>query len=245
MTVILFLFPASSFSGTPARELLIEDFKIPPEKLFTVWLKKEYTDQQAGLIYSIQQEKENKFLHSDTTGNLTLSIQIGKIVNETGIHPADIKYNWDIKQYPCLRWDWRVNKLPKKGDESKEDFNDSAAGIYVAIQKMKIPFFSWKYQPVNVLKYVWSTTLPEGKIIHRNFKFLGIELYHVAYLVLQSGENKSKKWVTEKRNIVQDYKKVFGGEPKYSPFLIGILTDSNATLSEASADFDNFYIMSE
>lgn len=243
--MILFFYSANSFAGTSVKEIMIEDFEFPAEKVFTVWLKRNHTDQEAGKIYAIQQEQGNAFLHADTTRNPTLSIQLGKVVNAAEIGPDKQTTTWDLKNYPWLRWDWRVHKLPKKGDESKIDLNDSAAGIYVAIQKNKIPFLSWKFQPVNVLKYVWSTTLPEGTIIHRNFKFLGMELYRVAYLVIQSGENKSKSWITEKRNIVEDYRKVFGAEPRFSPVLLGVLTDSNATLSEASADFDNFAVRSE
>ena len=50
------------------------------------------------------------------------------------------------------------------------------------------------------------------------------------------------KWIAEERNVLNDYKKVFGKSPKDDPILIAILSDSNDTRSIAVAEYDDIVI---
>ena len=191
------------------------------------WLTRKASKEELLKIYSIVSEKDNNYLHAVSKKT---SIQIAK------------KVKWKLDSYPILTWRWRVLQLPKGANENMKSKNDSAAGIYVIFKRTDIPFLSWKYQPINVIKYVWSSSLSKGKIIKKKKEKFGSIIYEGRFLILETGEELLGKWVTEKRNVLQDYKDLFGEFPKYDPILIGILTDSNNTKSSAISDYDDMII---
>ncbi len=210
------------------NSILIDDFEKYQNNLFNTWLLRTSSIEEAAKIYTIKTDKnKNSFLSAKSLGT---SIQIAK------------KVNWDLRSYPFLTWKWRAIQLPTGANEAARGRNDSGAAIYVIFQRAKIPFLSWKYQPINVIKYVWSTTLPKGTVVNKDKTKLGSTIYEGRFLVLQSGKESLKKWITEKRNVLLDYKRLFGGTPEYNPYLIAILTDSNDTRSIAIADYDDIII---
>jgi hypothetical protein len=216
--------------------VLLEDFSSYKNHPFSEWKSREDISY-AHKIYSIKNEAGTTFLRA-TTENTLKSIQLGKLVNEYKIMGKN-KISWDIKQYPVIKWDWRIHAIPSGGNEKIKSRNDSAAAIYVVFPKNIIPFLSWQYQPANWIKYVWSSTLPVGTVVSREFSRFGLNLYKGRYVVVASGEKDLKKWLTFKRNVKEDYKRFFGEEPKYNPIVIGILTDANNTKSQAAADYGN------
>jgi len=200
-------------------------------KLFSAWRMRTGTPESASRVYSLARENRNTFLRASTRKNPSISIQLAKQVR------------WDIRQRPFLSWKWRAMDLQSGADESLSKKNDSAASLYVVFKKTNIPLASWRYQPVDVIKYVWSSSLPKGKIIHKKPRTkMGVTYYEGKFIVLQSGAAGTGTWITEKRNVLDDFRKVFGREPACSPMLIGILTDSNATKSMAAADYDDIVI---
>ena len=53
-------------------------------------------------------------------------------------------------------------------------------------------------------------------------------------LVVESGPERLGRWLTFKRDVRADYQRLFG-EPPGSIIFVGIMTDSNATGTQASA----------
>ncbi|HEX2958553.1 MAG TPA: DUF3047 domain-containing protein [Chitinispirillaceae bacterium] len=126
---------------------------------------------------------------------------------------------------PILSWKWRVHTLPVGGCEYKKETNDSGAGVYV--------IFKGRLKLNKILKYVWSTTLPPGTILASPFN------KNTKVIVLQSGKEKTGRWVTETVNLREDFLKAFNTSP---PSVIGIaiLSDADNTGSRAVADYDEF-----
>jgi hypothetical protein len=226
---ILTLFYFTHECITENMSIVLEDFEKYSDKddIFNAWLLREDNKKEASDVYKVIVENNNKFLSARSTGS---SIQIAK------------KVKWDIKAFPVLSWKWRAAVLPKDANEDATGKNDSGASIYVIFQRSRIPFLSWEYQPINVIKYVWSTTLPVGKVVYKEKSKLGSTIYEGYFFVIESGIDNAGKWITEERDVLDDYKKVFGDNPKYDPYLIAILSDSNDTKSTASADYDEIKI---
>ena len=216
--------------------LVLEDFQKYNHKPFPDWnFRGNYNN--AASVYSIVEEDGRKFLKGSTV-NARHMVQLGKLVNENNLIGKN-RVNWDIFSYPYISWEWRVRILPTGGNESNAVTNDSAASIYVVFQKARVPFASWQYQPANWIKYIWSSTLPVGTVITRKISRFGMSLYEGKYIVVASGDNNLGKWTTFKRNVLEDYENNFGKKPDFNPIVIGILTDSNTTDSDAEADYDN------
>ena len=53
---------------------------------------------------------------------------------------------------------------------------------------------------------------------------------------MRSGTADLGKWITERRNVVDDYKKIYGGQPD-GPGFISIAIDSDDTVSSAESFF--------
>ena len=56
----------------------------------------------------------------------------------------------------------------------------------------------------------------------------------MTYIIVRSGNVELGQWVTERRNLWEDYKLLFGEEPK-DPGYIALSIDSNDTQSSAEA----------
>jgi len=134
----------------------------------------------------------------------------------------DIKGKVDLKETPVLEWRWKVTKLPRGADARKSETDDEAGQIYV----------TWPRFPEAVrsrtIGYIWDTTAPVGSM------FKSEKSGTVNYVVVESGPAKLGRWITEQRNVVEDFKKIYGAEPE-SPGLISISIDSDDTRSSAEA----------
>ena len=128
--------------------------------------------------------------------------------------------NASLRLFRNLRWRWRVHDFPEGSDETDDDKNDSAAAV-------RLVFGTNMF--AKRLKYIWSATLPKGTVIK------GWNQYTI---VLRSGTEERKKWVWEEVDAYQDYRRLFGGDPRPVDYL-GLLTDSNNTKTTVAADYDD------
>ena len=136
------------------------------------------------------------------------------------------EFEYDLKKYPFLSWQWRVFELPKGGDERYKKTGDSAAGMYV--------IFPGRFRPDN-MKYVWSASLPIGTTTESPYNS------KTKIVVLQNQHTTLGTWVSEKVNVYEDYKRLFGEEPEHVQ-AIGLMSDSDNTESIAQADYKEICI---
>jgi hypothetical protein len=167
--------------------------------------------------YAIREEGGGRYLAADDRGE---SVALGKEIR------------WNMRKYPYLSFRWRARRLPPGGDERLGSTNDSAAGVTVVFR------LKFEVIPVSV-KYVWSSTLPVGAAVRRE----GIGKPWV--VVADSGEDGLGKWKSHVFNVYETYRMTFGGEPPEDTVGIAILTDANATLSAASADYGEIRALRE
>jgi hypothetical protein len=136
------------------------------------------------------------------------------------------KFECDLKEYPFLSWQWRVLELPRGGDERYKKTGDSAAAIYV--------IFPGLFRP-DVIKYVWSASLPIGTTTESPYNS------KTKIVVLRNQSSQLGTWGPEKVNVYEDYKRLFGCEPKHVQ-AIGLMSDSNNTESRAQAHYKGITI---
>ena len=129
---------------------------------------------------------------------------------------------WNPRQYPIMTWCWRAAALPLGGNEFLDEANDSAAGLYVIFSK------NWLGVPKQ-LKYVWSTTLPEGTVGRRD------KLFRPWFFVVESGAANLGKWTFEVVDLEKHHREKLGGRPAKRTIGLGLLTDANSTRSYAEA----------
>jgi len=169
--------------------------------------------ENMGKVYSVRAEDGHKFLHADAKA---ISVQIG------------LEKGWRLEDYPILRWRWRPRLFPEGSNEREKSGNDSVLSLYVVYGGWPVP---------SSLKYIWSDNLPEGK------SFDSPHSSKTKVLVVRSGRSLAGKWVTEERNVLADYRRLFGeGEKNPSARGILLLTDSDNTKTRAAGDYDEITV---
>jgi len=134
----------------------------------------------------------------------------------------DVKGKVNLKETPMLEWSWKAVVLPKGGDSCKKATDDQAVQVFVVWPRFPEPVRS------RVIGYVWDSTEPVGKICKSE------KTGTVTYIVLRSGTAELGKWVTERRNVVEDFKKVYEDDAD-SPGAVSVAIDSNDTSSTAES----------
>ena len=145
-----------------------------------------------------------------------------KSANEGSLASRDIKGKVNLKETPILEWSWKVTTLPKNGDSCKKATDDQAAQVYVVWPRFPEAVRS------RVLGYVWDTTEPVGTVCRSE------KSGTVTYFVIRSGTADLGKWLTERRNVCEDYKRVYN-EDCEQPSAVSVAIDSNDTNSTAES----------
>lgn len=125
----------------------------------------------------------------------------------------------DVTQYPILSWKWKVTTLPKGGDFRKSKTDDQAAQLFVAFSKSK------------AIVYIWDTTAPQGLMADAPAPFF----MSIKAVVVRSGPADLGKWLTETRNVYEDYRKFYGDSEK-TPVVSGMRIQTNTQHTNSSAE---------
>jgi hypothetical protein len=170
--------------------------------------------------YSVQREEgENSFLRAQSDKAASLLVR---------------KFPYDPRRYPYLKWRWRVEEMVPEADMRTLSGSDAPARVYVAFYN---GFGVWNVRLVN---YVWASSMKSGTAIQ---SFLSP---NSRILVLESGYRKGEegKWVEEERNVLEDYRSLFGEDPQ-GVEAIALMTDSDNTRSVAAASYDDIIVSNQ
>lgn len=146
----------------------------------------------------------------------------------------------DTRDYPIVRWRWKIENLLKTSDATRKDGDDYPARLYITFEydpdkvsvgkklKYKAGRVLFGDIPIGAISYVWERKAPVGAVIDNAYTDF------VKMVVVESGPQKLGLWIDEERNIYQDYKKAFGEEP---PMINGvaIMSDTDNTKEQATA----------
>lgn len=172
--------------------------------------------------YKIMNEINNKFLRFEGIAGKHIS------------YPLINKKEINIYDTPVLSWKWRIHQVPLNANEGTNTRNDVAASIYVVFEIARGPLFA---KIPKTIRYTWSSTLPKGTELSKNFGNQKI-------IVVGTGKNTDGKWKSFERNIVDDYKRLFGGKPPVKPIAVLILSDADDTNFPIKADYDDIKLHS-
>jgi hypothetical protein len=147
----------------------------------------------------------------------------------------------DPRAHPRLTWRWKVGNILVKADARRKEGDDYPARVYVAFRYdpdqatpwEKVTFGTYrflygKYPPRAVLNYIWDNRLPPGTTLDNAYTD------RAKMIVVRSGGADVGRWLTETRNVVADYRRLFGADP---PRIAGVavMTDTDDTGERAVA----------
>ena len=146
----------------------------------------------------------------------------------------------DPREYPIVRWRWKAANLLEKSDIRSKQGDDYPARLYITFEyepdkvssgrraKYRLGRLIFGDIPIAALNYVWDGKAPAGTLVDNAYTDFA------KMIVVRSGAQALGRWVEEERNVYEDYKKAFGGEP---PMIKGvaIMTDTDDTGESATA----------
>jgi len=145
----------------------------------------------------------------------------------------------DLEKHPILEWRWKVNELPQGADVSTKTADDAAARLYVTfdydglglydrLKLMLLRRVGYAEAPSRALNYLWSTTQTRDDPLPSAYTD------QIMMLPIRSGSTRGGEWVRERRNVLADYRRVFGEDPPPVNGVV-IMTDSDNTGTSAEA----------
>jgi hypothetical protein len=136
----------------------------------------------------------------------------------------------DLVATPILEWSWRVIMFPEGADLRRKEKSDATGHIFVV----------WPRAPAllrsRLIGYVWDPALPVNSVVPSQ------KTGTVTFVVVRSGPEGSPQWHTEQRNVVEDYRRIFGDAG--NPGAVAISIDTNDTRSSAEALIGSIFFRS-
>lgn len=143
--------------------------------------------------------------------------------------------NLNPKQYPLVSWQWKATRLPAKADERTKDGDDCAARTFIIFEdelpkassysklKHKLATTFSNFVPSGVaLCYIWGNKLSKDQDINSPYTDW------VRTIAVESGVDKLGQWVSIERNVFEDFKRIYGTEPK-KIIAVAVMTDTDQT----------------
>lgn len=134
---------------------------------------------------------------------------------------------------PWLEWSWRTREVPAGMNVERSETDDSPARLAVAFQgdERRLAFRDRAlYELVELitgerlsyatLMYVWDAQLPVGTIANY------ARTSRIRYLVVESGPERTGRWLRYRRNLAADFRQVFGEDPGVVES-VGVITDGD------------------
>jgi hypothetical protein len=138
------------------------------------------------------------------------------------------RQEFDPRDYPLLTWRWKVDNILERGDATSKEGDDYAARVYVI-------FPHWFPPKTRSINYIWANRLPQGEYLPNAY------YGNAMMLAVRSGKADIGQWFTERRDIVEDYRMLFGEEPPRAG-AIAIMTDTDNTGESVIAWYDDLWL---
>ncbi len=136
----------------------------------------------------------------------------------------------DASKCPVIEWSWRVEEIQEDADIRHKAKEDVAASIFLIFGD---PDFVGKIIPVPTLRYVWTNErTPVDSFVRNPY----IDTVHS--VALRSGDSQIGEWVTERRNVLSDFKKAFGHVPGEPIQAFAVFTDNDQTKQPVEAYYE-------
>ena len=130
----------------------------------------------------------------------------------------------NLRATPILEWTWKIVGLPTGADIRRKETSDLTGHILVV----------WPRRPAllrsRLIGYAWDTTAPAPTVETSR------KTRTVTFFILRSGPRDLDRWLTERRNVYEDYRSVFGEDPE-DPQVVALSIDTNDTHGTAEAFF--------
>ncbi len=145
------------------------------------------------------------------------------------------KKEFNVHEYPNMRWRWRVENLYDKGVSRTKGGDDYPIRIYITFKydPQKASFLEklqyeaaklvyGEYPPHSALNYVWANKGNMERVVTSPYTS------KTKIIAIEKGATRIDSWETKEADILKDYREAFGEDPP-SQASIAIMNDSDNT----------------
>lgn len=179
------------------------------------WERKSFVGETS---YTFSQENGRSVLQANSSGSAS---GMGR------------KVRIDLTKTPYVNWSWKVDRRLPRLDETTKAGDDYAARLYVVKSGGAL---IWNTRALN---YVWSGSQSKETSWPNAFK-----PKNAVMLAARGLEDSTGIWHQEKRNVREDFKRMFGRDIK-SIDAIAIMTDTDNSGLRADAAYGDIYFTAE
>lgn len=127
-----------------------------------------------------------------------------------------------LKATPLLEWSWKIVQFPDGADIRRKESSDLSGHLFVV----------WPRQPAmlrsRLIGYVWDPKIPADTFEPSR------KTGTVTFVVVRSGTAEAGTWVTERRNVAEDFRRIYGEDPEDAG-AVALSIDTNDTRASAEA----------
>ena len=139
----------------------------------------------------------------------------------------------DLHTHPILEWRWKVSTIIPEARADDKFRDDSPARIFVSfdydgldliqrLQHVAMRALGYDAVPTRAIAYFWGNQEPRHVVLD-NTRAQWIQMVPV-----RNREDTTGAWLTERRNVRSDYRRIFGEEPPPVE-RVALMTDTENT----------------
>lgn len=145
------------------------------------------------------------------------------------------KKEFDVYEYPRMRWKWKAENVYKKGNVKEKSGDDYPLRVYVIFkydplhaslgQKIRYGLAKkiyGEYPPHSSLSYIWANRKDEQGIVTNPYAD------ESKMVIREAGPDRIGQWREENVHVVDDYRKAFGTDPP-AVASVAVMNDSDNT----------------
>ena len=149
----------------------------------------------------------------------------------------------DPARHPVVEWRWRILEPLARADPRDPSREDSPARLVISFhgdakrldigERNTLRFYkalTGELLPYAMLMYVWSSDAPVGTIA------ASVYTDKIQMIVVENGGSRTGEWREFRRNVLEDYRRVFGEEPS-DIVAVGVMTDADHTPAKARTQY--------
>jgi len=157
----------------------------------------------------------------------------------------------DLERFPVLVWRWRVDRPISSADIRSRSGDDCPARLYVSFQhppgegslwaRLARAARRWRSggaAPDHALNYIWSARETVGTLLPSAYA------PDPRMVVVETGEARLGRWVGYRRNVAEDYRRIFGRPPPAATG-VAIMSDTDDTGADTLTYFGDIRFVPE
>jgi hypothetical protein len=133
------------------------------------------------------------------------------------------KQRIDLSKTPFINWRWKINNYLTTVQERSKAGDDYAARLYVVLEG---GLLFWQTKSIN---YVWASNIPKQTVWPNAYAGDAVKM-----IALRDKTDPLNTWVTEKRNVRDDFKRYLGLDVQFID-AVALMTDTDDSHESATA----------